>query len=329
MTDADVLAVLKAQQAEHTPTMPATTPPTAGEWMGTEPATVLPGIRDQIIDMIANQPRSLQTEIGPSEMGTTCLHCLTRRLQGRATQPVRAAEWLPFIGTAVHAQFERMYKDRDGYEAELKVPVTNLNAERPITGSIDLWEWEHRASIDWKIVGNSTLDDVRRHGPSQQYKIQASLYGIGMDNMQERRGDSRRTQRSCIYYLPRNATSIDAGIMYETTFDPMPGRWAISRARLIISLISLIACEYGADVADQWADALPRDPAHCFHCRDLMKQAGNRLGDVEAFGAEQTHAAPEPDPAANLPDLPRALLKVPQAEYRPQPNNQPTTTSQQ
>ena len=31
---------------------------------------------------IANQPRNLQKEIGPSELGTDCLQCLAARLAG-------------------------------------------------------------------------------------------------------------------------------------------------------------------------------------------------------------------------------------------------------
>lgn len=39
-------------------------------------------IRGIIEDHITNQPRSLQKEIGPSELGTDCLHCLAARLAG-------------------------------------------------------------------------------------------------------------------------------------------------------------------------------------------------------------------------------------------------------
>lgn len=140
----DVLAVLNAQQAAHTPHIPDTMP-MAGEWMPTTPApSVWPTIRGHIVDMVTHQPRSLQREIGPSELGTQCLHCLARKLTGHTTEEIRDVAWLPFIGTSVHAQFEHMFSALDGYETEKTVLVGNLTDARPITGSIDLWDEKTR-----------------------------------------------------------------------------------------------------------------------------------------------------------------------------------------
>lgn len=313
----DVLAVLDAQQAAHTPHIPDTMP-MAGEWMPTAPApSVWPTIREHIVDMVTHQPRSLQREIGPSELGTRCLHCLARKLTGHTTEEIRDVAWLPFIGTSVHAQFEHMFGALDGYETEKTVLVGNLTDARPITGSIDLWDGKNAATCDWKIVGNSTLADVRRHGPSQQYRIQASLYGIGMSH-------TTPVRTSCIYYLPRNQPSLDAGWIYETPFDPRPGQWALARARLILTLYDSIRVEYGDGIAEQWVDAFPRDTGHCFHCRDEA-QRRNHADLASLIGAKTVDAADTRTSADNLPAMPRALLNVPQADYRPQPANEPTT----
>lgn len=313
----DVLAVLNAQQAAHTPHMPDTMP-MAGEWMPTTPApSVWPTIREHIVDMVTHQPRSLQREIGPSELGTQCLHCLARKLTGHTTEEIRDVAWLPFIGTSVHAQFEHMFGALDGYETEKTVLVGNLTDTRPITGSIDLWDEKNTATCDWKIVGNSTLADARRHGPSQQYKIQASLYGIGMSH-------TTPVQTSCIYYLPRNQPSLDAGWIYETPFDPRPGQWALARARLILTLYDSIRVEYGDSIAEQWVNAFPRNTEHCFHCRDEA-QRRNHADLASLIGTKTVDAADTRTSADNLPAMPRALLNVPQADYRPQPTNKPTT----
>lgn len=313
-----VLAVAKTQQAAHTPHMPDTMP-MAGEWMPADQSLgVWPTIREHIVDMVTNQPRSLQREIGPSELGTQCLHCLARKLTGHSTAEIRDVAWLPFIGTSVHAQFEHMFGALDGYETERTVLVGNLTDARPITGSIDLWDEHNSATCDWKIVGNSTLDDARRHGPSQQYKIQASLYGIGMSH-------THPVTTSCIFYLPRNQPSLDAGWIYETPFDPNPGQWALARARLILTLYDSIRVEYGPSVAEQWANAFPRNPEHCFHCRDEA-QRKNPADLASLLGTKNVDADTQ-QMADNLPAMPRALLNVPQADYRPQPNN-PTTDTQ-
>lgn len=70
-SELDLEAVMAANQ-----TIPETTPaPTVESTEWTE-------IRGIIEDHITNQPRSLQKEIGPSELGTDCLHCLAARLAG-------------------------------------------------------------------------------------------------------------------------------------------------------------------------------------------------------------------------------------------------------
>ena len=65
---------------------------------------------------IANQPRSLQKEIGPSELGTDCLHCLAARLAGWEKR--QSAAWLPFIGTCVHERFEHLFNKRKDEQIE-------------------------------------------------------------------------------------------------------------------------------------------------------------------------------------------------------------------
>lgn len=313
-----VLAVAQAQQDAHTPHMPDSLP-VAGEWMPADQApSVWPSIREHIVDMVTNQPRSLQREIGPSELGTQCLHCLVKKLTGHGSGQIRDVAWLPFIGTSVHAQLERMFGGLDGYETERTVLVGNLTDARPITGSIDLWDEHNSATCDWKIVGNSTLDDARRHGPSQQYKIQASLYGIGMSH-------THPVAASCIFYLPRNQPSLDAAWIYETPFDPNPGQWALARARLILTLYDSIHVEYGANIAEQWVNAFPRNPEHCFHCRDEATR--KNPADLASLIGTKTVDADTRALADNLPAMPQALLNVPQADYRPQPNN-PTTDTQ-
>ena len=98
-SELDLEAVMAANQ-----TIPETTPaPTVESTEWTE-------IRGIIEDHITNQPRSLQKEIGPSELGTDCLHCLAARLAGWEKR--QSAAWLPFIGTCVHERFEHLFNSR-------------------------------------------------------------------------------------------------------------------------------------------------------------------------------------------------------------------------
>ncbi len=158
-----------------------------------------PEIRRIIETRMSSQPRDLQREIGPSELGTSCVHCLAAKLAGWPER--RQPAWLPFIGTCVHARFEQWFKDveelvevpdMDGlalqrrFTPEMRVTVGHLqglHAGYDVQGSIDLYDRKTGSTIDWKIVGNTTLTKVKAHGPSQQYRVQASLYGIGLGSI--------------------------------------------------------------------------------------------------------------------------------------------------
>ena len=161
-----------------------------------EEATLWPEIQQIIVNNINSAPRSLQKTIGPSELGTDCVHCLAAKLAGWKQN--KSAAWLPFIGTCVHEHFERLFSrladvrsldymvSENGrtfprFEAEKRVEVATLNASSEpmhIRGSIDLVDYENHATIDWKIVGSTSLRNARANSPSQQYRVQASLYGI-------------------------------------------------------------------------------------------------------------------------------------------------------
>lgn len=173
----DVLAVLNGQNSKHddTPTVASTEPV----------LTVWPPIRQIIENSIVNAPRSLQKRIGPSELGTDCVHCLAAKLAG--WQRSQGVAWLPFIGTCVHEHFEHYFTElsetvgspfENRFETEKRVTVGRLQGLSDgydVSGSIDLWDKSERATVDWKVVGSTTLRSARVHSPSQQYQVQASF----------------------------------------------------------------------------------------------------------------------------------------------------------
>lgn len=290
-SELDLEAVMAANQ-----TIPETTPaPTVESTEWTE-------IRGIIEDHITNQPRSLQKEIGPSELGTDCLHCLAARLAGWEKR--QSAAWLPFIGTCVHERFEHLFNSRkdeftvpddDGgepcavkrFEAERHVDVGEihgLHGHQRIHGSIDLYDAENNTTIDWKITGPTTIRNVKANGPSQQYRIQASLYGIGLEN------DGEPCKRNAIYFLPKNSVSLADALPIEFDFDPKPGRWALSRAQLIANLLDLIEQEDGTEMRDAWIHALPTSPTHCFQCGTWPD---DQLGQLSELNENQYPALPD------------------------------------
>lgn len=295
-SELDLEAVMAANQ-----TTPETTP------APTVKSTEWDEIRGIIEDHITNQPRSLQKEIGPSELGTDCLHCLAARLAGWEKR--QSAAWLPFIGTAVHARFEQLFDENremttihvpdegsgvgdhdettSRFEAEKTVHVGEihgLHGLQKISGSIDLWDAKTGMTIDWKITGNTTIRNVKANGPSQQYRIQASLYGIGLEN------DGEPCKRNAIYFLPRNSVNLADALPIEFDFDPKPGKWALSRAQLIVNLLDLIEQEDGVETRDAWIHALPTSPTHCFQCGTWPD---DQLGNLSELNEDQYPALPD------------------------------------
>ncbi|MFP7706336.1 hypothetical protein [Trueperella sp. LYQ141] len=226
---------------------------------------------------IANQPRSLQTMIGPSEIGMECDHCLAARLAGW-TKHGHDTPWLPFIGTAVHEKLERIFNaynhanppQEDGVDTpefftEQKVTVGKIGGQ-PITGSTDLYRTHMRGpgtcgmTVDWKIVGDTTLRKVKATGqPSMRYQVQAHLYARGW-NMA-----GYPTSHVAVYFMPRNRMTLNDGYWWTVEYDEQIAHAALERANSIYTSLTMIEKHAGTAARDTWITSLPRD-ANCYDC---------------------------------------------------------------
>lgn len=154
---------------------------------------------------IAAHPRSLQKRIGPSEIGMDCTRRLLHKLNGD-NEPERGPAWKPAIGTAVHTQLEKWFEAENKrirfirWVCEHRVTVGEINGET-IAGSCDLFDTITRTVIDHKIVGPRQLLDYRANGPSNQYRVQAHLYGLGFFRDPEPWGTPTEVM---IAFLPRD-----------------------------------------------------------------------------------------------------------------------------
>lgn len=246
----------------------STLPPRTQAFDGT-PVDVAAGqLRGVIEHAITHSPRSLQKRIGPSEIGTPCDHCLAAKLAGW-DQTDDGVAWLPFVGTAVHAELERLLTDHEINRNALHTTGTRWLSEHrvtvgkiggvDITGSTDLFDTAAGATFDWKVVGESTLRKARTHGPSATYRVQAHLYGRGWVAA----GHDVRTV--AIWYLPRNdANGIDRGHLWSEPYDEQIALDALDRAnRLHANLTALASISDAA--RDTWISQLPRADG-CWDC---------------------------------------------------------------
>lgn len=217
--------------------------------------SVAADIRRVVEAAMVNAPRSLQKTIGPSELGMTCIRCLTHKLAG--TEPRREAAWLPFIGTAVHEKLESIFEAQEATRADLGLPRRYYSEQRvtvgsingiPVTGSTDLFDTATGTVVDFKIVGTTTLRKVKAAGASAQYRTQASLYGLGWQ------AAGHDVHQVLVYFLPRNSVTLADGIAWSAPFDPAPGRAALARATTILQLIAAAGLDVALDAAGPHTD---------------------------------------------------------------------------
>jgi hypothetical protein len=161
------------------------------------------------IDAITNTPRSLQTRIGPSEIGIPCDRRLGYKIAGVEKSNDRGVPWKPTIGTAMHTWAEETLAHRNAalplydmlgprYLLEDRVDVGDEVDGRPLNGDCDLYDRVTGTVVDYKFVGGEPLRKYRANGPGDQYRVQAHAYGRGW----ARRGYPVR--HVAVWFLPRD-----------------------------------------------------------------------------------------------------------------------------
>lgn len=207
---------------------------------GVDPLETWAAYRRIIDEAVDNQPRTLQTRIGPSEF-VSCDACLISKLAGIPEHRSPGTSWLPFVGTSVHEQLQNIFAaqntgPRARFLTELTVSVGEV-AGVDITGHVDLYDVATGEVSDWKVAGVTTLRKVRKDGPSPLYRVQGHLYGRGVT----RRG--LPVTRVRVAYLPRNAVSLADAEIWDEPYDEQVALAALARADRFATWIGL----FGAD----------------------------------------------------------------------------------
>lgn len=222
-----------------------------------EPASTITELRGLLVNHEANSARSLQTHIGPSEIGVECQRALAYRITNTPEQPDHRVPWAPIIGTATHAYLADVLTahntqlGRTRWLVEERVWPTD-----DISGSGDAFDVDTGTVIDWKIVGDNSITKYRRR-MRPEYRIQAHIYGLG----HERAGrDVRWVRIVCL------ARSHDYDKSWEWTepYDPAVAIYALDRLYATHDLIN------GLNLTDNPAlwGAVPSQPSpDCRYCR--------------------------------------------------------------
>lgn len=265
-----------------------------------------------IKDGITRHPRSLQKRIGPSEMGRPCDRWILHKLNGDG-EPDRGPAWKPAVGTAMHDQLERWFDaanrgggevDRTEWITEWEVTVGQIGGQ-PITGHSDLFHVPTGTVIDHKVVGPKQLSKYRLHGPSEQYRVQAHLYGKGFTDD----GGWGPCQNVAIAFLPRDG-ELSTAYFWTEPYNPHIAAEALLRNNRLHTMLTVVGIDAALAASplcdDQW----------CTWCR-AEKRAQDRAAGASLFDIGELRVVPEPAAPAPVRALPSVPAPAPAPEQRP------------
>lgn len=228
------------------------------DFFGDEPIVSDP-LRDDLIHMIrtrsANAPRSLQVELGPSQVAHPCMR---KMAFGITAEPGSNPQFDPLpsiIGTAVHswldsaAQHANEVLGRERWLTESRVEVTP-----GLSGSSDLYDTDTATVVDWKVVGTPRLRKYRKD-PGPVYRNQVHLYGRGFENA------GLPVKRVAIAFVPRGATLHSLHVWSED-YNPKLVDEVLERRVQVLCLLNDFDIENNPD-RYSW---FPVEPEDCVFC---------------------------------------------------------------
>jgi len=193
------------------------------------------GLRSEIIKTVRgyanSRPRSLQTMVGPSQVGTPCARQLAFQVAG--VEPGRDIHdpWPSIVGTATHIWLA----DAMGWAntmAQLEGKPQPWHIEKKVDvglglkGSCDAFHEPKKTVIDWKVLGDTQHREYATGEMSETYRVQAHCYGFGY----YRAGFD--VERVAIGLFGR-AKKLSDLHMWSEPFDPEVALRALKRLKLV------------------------------------------------------------------------------------------------
>ena len=125
----------------------------------------------------ATSPRSLQLDVGASEIGAGCDRQIAYKAHGvpavNFRDPLRT-----LAGTGLHSAlaevFTRLNHNTARYLVETAVTYRNLR------GTVDLYDRATRAVVDWKSADKKKIRYIRHDGVNVSYQTQVQIYAAGL-----------------------------------------------------------------------------------------------------------------------------------------------------
>jgi len=172
--------------------------------------------------------RTLQTTIGPSEIGLECTRRLAMKISGVQQVNHGSDPWAAWVGTAMHTAYEVMFTQASGASGRwITETEVQIGSEVVPKGTADLLDRRLHRVIDHKNMGKSSLSKAWLDGPSRQYQTQLHVYGLGLERMGE------KVEEVALVAWPREGNSLDELYAWVDDFDRQVALEAIAKVESI------------------------------------------------------------------------------------------------
>ena len=208
MTQPDRTRATLANFAAQVPAMAGGNTPRA--------ARVARELREVVIRWSHRDPRSVQRQLGPSEVGHICHRQVVGKMCGIDATNHVSDPWPSIIGRAVHKEFEKYFKQENTVNGVIRwVPETRVAADPQYPGTADLYDAWERVLIDHKVLGKTSMEKVKSpDGPPWHYVVQMLIYAQGYRNL------GLPVDSVILAAWPRTAPTLDELYCWERPYVP-------------------------------------------------------------------------------------------------------------
>lgn len=163
----------------------------------------------------ARAPRTLQTHLGPSELGVECDRQVAGKMAGIPNTNHVSDPWPSIRGTALHAWAAEAFLADNTRTGRLRWAAEQRVVPHPDhPGTADLYDAEEKAVVDHKFLGVSSMQKMRSNGPPRHYIVQLLLYGLGYRLL------GLPVNRVVLAAYPATAASLDGMWLWERPYGP-------------------------------------------------------------------------------------------------------------
>jgi hypothetical protein len=229
-----------------------------------EPPTqlLLGDLEATIRDYARRSVRSLQTDLGPSEVGQACERKLALTILGAPKINDDRDEWTSSVGTACHEWVAKAFIWKNEQLVKAGLPPRwlveqEVDIRTGMVGHCDIYDlWTHTV-LDHKFPGVTAIRKYRKAGnPGKQYIWQAHVYGKGWENL------GFPVKNVAIAMYPRSGLIRDTWLWQEA-YTPAIAERALKRVDDLI--VGMNVAESVGELKT-FVDMLRRDTSNCSWC---------------------------------------------------------------